>query len=59
MFRILDSKQLASDVKWFKIAAPLVAKHRQPGQFVILRANEPHALSAVKKFKMLLIMIRS
>jgi ferredoxin/flavodoxin---NADP+ reductase len=40
MFRILDSKQLASDVKWFKIAAPLVAKHRQPGQFVILRLDE-------------------
>ncbi len=40
MFRILDAKQLASDVKWFKIAAPLVAKHRQPGQFVILRLDE-------------------
>ena len=40
MFRILDSKQLASDVKWLKIAAPLVAKHRQPGQFVILRLDE-------------------
>jgi ferredoxin--NADP+ reductase len=40
MFRILDTKQLASDVKWFKIAAPLVAKHRQPGQFVILRLDE-------------------
>ena len=40
MFRILDAKQLASDVKWFKIDAPLVAKHREPGQFVILRLNE-------------------
>ncbi len=40
MFRILDARQLASDVKWFKIAAPLVAKHRQPGQFVILRLDE-------------------
>jgi len=37
MFRILDTRQLASDVKWFRIEAPLVAKHRQPGQFVILR----------------------
>lgn len=37
MFDILDARQLASDVKWFRIAAPLVAKHRQPGQFVILR----------------------
>jgi ferredoxin--NADP+ reductase len=40
MFRILDAKQLASDVKWFRIDAPLVAKHRQPGQFVILRLSE-------------------
>jgi ferredoxin/flavodoxin---NADP+ reductase len=40
MFRILDAKQLASDVKWFKIDAPLVAKHREPGQFVILRLSE-------------------
>ena len=37
MFKILDARQLASDVKWFRIEAPLVAKHRQPGQFVILR----------------------
>jgi NAD(P)H-flavin reductase len=40
MFRILDTKQLAYDVKWFRIEAPLVAKHRQPGQFVILRLAE-------------------
>ncbi len=40
MFPILDAKQLASDVKWFKIHAPLVAKHRKPGQFVILRLRE-------------------
>lgn len=40
MFRILDAKPLASDVKWFKIEAPLVAKHREPGQFVIIRLNE-------------------
>lgn len=40
MFRILDTRQLASDVKWFKIHAPLVAKHRQPGQFVIIRVTE-------------------
>jgi len=31
----------------------------QAGEIVILPANEPHALSAVKKFKMLLTMIRS
>jgi ferredoxin--NADP+ reductase len=40
MFEILDAKLLASDVKWFRIAAPLVAKNRQPGQFVIIRLGE-------------------
>lgn len=29
------------------------------GELVIMPANEPHALRAVKRFKMLLIMIRS
>ncbi len=40
MFKILDARPLASDVKWFKIDAPLVARHRQPGQFVIIRLDE-------------------
>jgi len=40
MFEILDAKPLAPDVKWFRIHAPLVAKHRQPGQFIILRLAE-------------------
>lgn len=31
----------------------------QEGEIVILPANEPHAVNAVKKFKMLMIMIRS
>lgn len=31
----------------------------QEGEIVILPANEPHAVNAVRKFKMLLIMIRS
>jgi quercetin dioxygenase-like cupin family protein len=29
------------------------------GEMIIMPANEPHALKAIKKFKMLLIMIRS
>ena len=29
------------------------------GQFIIMPADEPHALKAVSKFKMLLVMIRS
>jgi quercetin dioxygenase-like cupin family protein len=31
----------------------------QGGEVIILPANEPHALKALKRFKMLLIMIRS
>jgi quercetin dioxygenase-like cupin family protein len=35
-------------------------KHRlQEGELIIMPAGEPHALRAVDKFKMLLIMIRS
>ena len=34
--------------------------HRvQGGEVIILSANEPHALKALRRFKMLLIMIRS
>jgi len=40
MFEIIDARPLAFDVKWFRIRAPLVAKHRQPGQFVIIRLGE-------------------
>lgn len=40
MFRILDARYLAPDVKWFKIDAPLVARNREPGQFVIIRLHE-------------------
>jgi quercetin dioxygenase-like cupin family protein len=35
---------------------PLILKE---GQMVIMPANQPHALKAVRKFKMLLTMIRS
>jgi quercetin dioxygenase-like cupin family protein len=33
--------------------------HLKEGELVIMPANQPHALKATKKFKMLLIMIRS
>ncbi|MEI9479337.1 MAG: cupin domain-containing protein [Deltaproteobacteria bacterium] len=33
--------------------------HLKEGELVIMPANQPHALKAIKKFKMLLIMIRS
>jgi quercetin dioxygenase-like cupin family protein len=31
----------------------------KPGEMVIMPAHQPHALKALKKFKMLLIMIRT
>lgn len=40
MFPILDARWLAPEVKWFRIHAPLVASHRHPGQFVIVRVEE-------------------
>ncbi|MEP0847633.1 MAG: sulfide/dihydroorotate dehydrogenase-like FAD/NAD-binding protein [Phycisphaerae bacterium] len=40
MFEILAARSLASDVRWFRIRAPLVAKHRKPGQFLILRLDD-------------------
>jgi ferredoxin--NADP+ reductase len=39
MFPILWTKQLASDVKRLRIRAPLVARRREPGQFVIVRVD--------------------
>jgi quercetin dioxygenase-like cupin family protein len=33
--------------------------HVKQGQIIVMPANEPHALKAVKQFKMLLTMIRS
>jgi quercetin dioxygenase-like cupin family protein len=31
----------------------------QAGQMIIMPANQPHAVKAIKKFKMLLVMIRA
>ena len=33
--------------------------HLKEGNMVIMPANEPHALRAIKKFKMMLVMIKS
>jgi quercetin dioxygenase-like cupin family protein len=33
--------------------------HLTSGQMIIMPANEPHALKAIEKFKMMLIMIKS
>ena len=35
------------------------SSHLKAGEMIIMPADEPHALKAVKRFKMLLIMIRS
>ncbi len=37
MFRILEARSLAPDVKYFRIEAPSIARARKAGQFVILR----------------------
>ena len=34
-------------------------QHLQGGELVLLPANQPHALKAIKRFKMILTMIRS
>jgi quercetin dioxygenase-like cupin family protein len=36
-----------------------VAHHLHAGEMIIMPANEPHALKAIKKFKMMLTMIKS
>jgi len=33
--------------------------HLQAGEMIIMPANEPHALKAIERFKMMLVMIRS
>jgi len=40
MYKILVKQQLAPSVQLFEVAAPLIAKKAQPGQFIILRSNE-------------------
>ncbi len=35
------------------------ALHLKEGDMVIMPANEPHALRAIKKFKMMLVMVKS
>jgi quercetin dioxygenase-like cupin family protein len=35
------------------------AFHLKEGEMIIMPANQPHALAAIKKFKMMLIMIRT
>lgn len=39
-FAIIDKKEIAPNMHFFKVRAPQVAKFAQPGQFVILMAKE-------------------
>ena len=40
MYKIVSKRQLAENVNEYVIHAPHVAKHAQPGQFIILRVDE-------------------
>ena len=40
MFRIVEARFLAPEVKLFRIEAPRIARKRLPGQFVILRVHD-------------------
>lgn len=40
MNKILRAQALARDIKLFEVEAPLIAKKRKPGQFVILRIRQ-------------------
>ena len=42
-----------------KITISHVDHFLQKGEMIIMPANEPHALKAIEKFKMMLIMIKS
>ena len=40
MFKIVKKRTLAPGIKEFEVLAPVIAKKRQPGQFIILRIHE-------------------
>ncbi len=40
MFKILEKERVAPGINKFVIEAPLIAKKRQPGQFIIIRLHE-------------------
>ncbi len=41
MFKILKTQILAPNIKLFEFDAPLIARKAKPGQFVVIRINEP------------------
>ena len=40
MSRIIEKKQISSDVFLMRLEAPLIAEERQAGQFIILQVDE-------------------
>ncbi len=40
MFEILDKKELAPNIKWIRVNAPLVARTAKAGQFIVFRLHE-------------------
>ncbi|MEM2810731.1 MAG: sulfide/dihydroorotate dehydrogenase-like FAD/NAD-binding protein, partial [Candidatus Korarchaeum sp.] len=40
MFEIIAKQELAPNIKWIKVKAPLVARNAKPGQFVVIRLHE-------------------
>ena len=40
MFEIVGKRELAPNIKWIKVKAPLVARNAKPGQFVVIRLHE-------------------
>ncbi|HNQ22123.1 MAG TPA: sulfide/dihydroorotate dehydrogenase-like FAD/NAD-binding protein [Phycisphaerae bacterium] len=40
MFRILNARWLAPQVRWIEVEAPRVARHHKPGHFVIVRVRD-------------------
>ena len=42
MYKILAKEQLSRDVFLMKLAAPLIAEEREPGQFIILSVDDEH-----------------
>jgi ferredoxin--NADP+ reductase len=40
MYKIIEARELAENIKLFRIEAPKIAEKRKPGQFVIVRISE-------------------
>jgi glutamate synthase (NADPH/NADH) small chain len=38
--KIIEAKFIAPDIKWFRVFAPVIARKRKPGQFVIIRVSD-------------------